>query len=679
VFLPIGLDETRVSRLPWVSIGLLVANVAVFALSATSSADDEAEARWVEVVGYWAQHPDLELPAEMDRRFGLGADDRGRIAAFAGEAGGAGRGDQAHLDQLCEALFQAHDATPTRRFGLVPERGAGQPGWLTHLFMHGGLAHLLGNMLIFFLVVGPFLEDVWGRPFFLAFYLAGGLVAGLAQALPELDSGVSIIGASGAISACLGAFALRFAHRRVRIYYWFWMLFRSLRGSFFVPAWLYAFFGLGMDLLGLQLEGTHGGGTAYGAHVGGFLFGLGVAVALRASGLEARFAPDGAVLQGRSLAGSRAAEALADGRSAEARLHFEAALHRDPDDTEALAGLARLAAAAVDRAGATAHAERLLTKLAVRDPPAARALLVELAPVLDAEGFRPAHAYRAAELVAGEAPELADALDEVAARAGGAVAAKALLRAAQRSRSRDPERALERAERAAASEGAPPEIAARAAALASELRSTVPAARDRFAALELPEEEPAEVEPPRVTPAPLEPELPAPRPAPARAAPVRAAPTMRAPAPLLDPATPVRLVHGRVVGADAAGLRIATASGQRTLAPARVAALAVGLVAEHVLGGERRRNAVLLDLLLHPQPGDAGRVVVRVPGHAIALGALHPGVPPQDAFGRVVDALLSASGAPAAPSAAAAAGRPFSRFADAAAFERATWGRSLSA
>jgi len=177
VFLPIGLDETRVSRLPWVSIGLLVANVAVFALSATSSADDEAEARWVEVVGYWAQHPDLELPAEMDRRFGLGADDRGRIAAFAGEAGGAGRGDQAHLDQLCEALFQAHDATPTRRFGLVPERGAGQPGWLTHLFMHGGLAHLLGNMLIFFLVVGPFLEDVWGRPFFLAFYLAGGLVA----------------------------------------------------------------------------------------------------------------------------------------------------------------------------------------------------------------------------------------------------------------------------------------------------------------------------------------------------------------------------------------------------------------------------------------------------------------------------------------------------------------------
>jgi hypothetical protein len=88
---------------------------------------------------------------------------------------------------------------------------------------------------------------------------------------------------------------------------------------------------------------------------------------------------------------------------------------------------------------------------------------------------------------------------------------------------------------------------------------------------------------------------------------------------------------------------------------------------------------VLLDLLLHPSPGEGGRIVVRVPGHAIALGAMHPGVPAPDAFGRVVDALLSASGATAAPSSAAAAGRPFARFEDAAAFERAAWGRALSA
>jgi membrane associated rhomboid family serine protease len=664
VLLPIGLDETRLSRLPWVSIGLLVANVAVFALTSTSSAEDELEARFGEVVEHWSRHPGLELPEEMDRRFGLDAEALSRLTGSRDEVGGARatRADQARLDELCEALFEAHDATPTRRFGLVPERGAAQPGWLTHQFMHGGFGHILGNMLIFFLVVGPFLEEAWGRPFFLAFYLTGGLAAGLAQALPALDSGVPIVGASGAISACLGAFALRFAHRRVRIFYWFLVF---IRGSFLVPAWLYAFFGLGMDLLGLHLEGTDGG-IAYGAHVGGFLFGLGVAVALRASGLEARLTPEGAVAQGRSFAGSRAAEALADGRTGEARAHLEAALRRDPDDPEALAGLARIAAASLDRAGATAHAARLFTRLATRDPAAARALLVELAPVLEAEGFRPAQAYRAAEMVSADAPELADGLDEVAARTGGAVAAKALLRAAQRSRARDPRAALDRAERAAAAEGAPPEIAARAAELAAELRGDAPASPDRFAALELPDEEPPPAAP-RLTPAPLELEPPAPRaPAPPRA-------------PLLDPVAPVRLVHCRVVGADAAGLRMVTPSGARTLAPARVAAVAAGLVAEHALAGEVRRNAVLLDLLLHPQPGDAGRVVVRVPGHAIALGVLHPGVPPQDAFGRVVDAILSASGAAAAPSPAAAAGRPFSRFADAAAFERAAWGRALSA
>jgi hypothetical protein len=443
----------------------------------------------------------------------------------------------------------------------------------------------------------------------------------------------------------------------VRIFYWFLIF---VRGTFFVPAWLYAFFGLAMDLLGLRLEGTDGG-VAYGAHVGGFLFGLAVAVALRASGLEARLTPEGAVGQGRSLAGSRAAEALADGRAGEARAHFEAALRRDPDDLEALRGLARLAAASFDRAAATAHAERLFTKLAARDREGARALLLELAPVLEAEGFRPAQAYRAAELVEAEHPELADRLDDVASRAGGAVAAKALLRAAARSRGRDPAAALERAERAAAAEGAPPEIAARAAALAAELRVAAgDAARERFAALELPPEEPAEPAARAATPAPLEPELPAAR------------------RPALDPATPVRLVHCRVLGQDAAGLRIATPAGPRTLAPGRVAALAAGLVAEHAHGGERRRNAVLLDLLLHPEPGAGGRVVVRVPGHAIALGALHPGVPPQDAFGRVVDALLSASGASAAPSPDAAAGRPFARFADAAAFERAAWGRPLA-
>jgi hypothetical protein len=86
---------------------------------------------------------------------------------------------------------------------------------------------------------------------------------------------------------------------------------------------------------------------------------------------------------------------------------------------------------------------------------------------------------------------------------------------------------------------------------------------------------------------------------------------------------------------------------------------------------------VVLDLLLHPRPGDAGRVVLRLLGTDMALAAIHPGTAPREAYGRIVDALVAASRAPASPSPEAAAGRPFTGFADVAAFERSAWGRPL--
>jgi hypothetical protein len=91
------------------------------------------------------------------------------------------------------------------------------------------------------------------------------------------------------------------------------------------------------------------------------------------------------------------------------------------------------------------------------------------------------------------------------------------------------------------------------------------------------------------------------------------------------------------------------------------------------------KNAVLLDLLLHPRPGDRTRTVLRLRGHEMALAAIHPGVAPPEAYAKVVEGLLGASAAIPVPSASTAAGRPFARFGDAAAFEAATWGRTLAA
>jgi membrane associated rhomboid family serine protease len=667
VIIPIGLDETRISRLPWVSIAILVLCVGAYFATSTAGNREEVQSKYREVLSYWRDHPYLELPPVMEQRFGvtreaIARSSRSRVPAAAPASAPE---EQARLEALCEELVEAIDQLPVRRWSLVPARGAAQPGWLTHLFMHGSLGHLLGNMLVFALVVAPFLEDAWGRPFFLAFYLVGGMVAGAAQALPMGDSPIHVLGASGAISACLGAFALRFAHRRVRMFYWFFLF---VRGTFFVPAWAYAFFGLAMDLLGLKLAGT-GGGVAYAAHVGGFLFGLAVAMVVRATGLDDRLAPEGVGHWGRTLSASRAEDALAAGRTSDAREHLEAALEKDRSDEASMLALARIHTGAFDRERATLLIEKLVAaRLARNDAPGARAILAELEAGLDPELLRPATAYRAATLVAD--PVLADRLDAVAARGGGALASKALLRSAERARASDPARAHALAEAARDADGAPPELRERAEALA---RACTP-----------------DVEPIPAPEASPEPEVDPRAPADAPAATAESPPDPRepgleregldAPPPPLDPAAPVRLVHCRLLGASERGLDLATEDGKRAVLPPRaIAALAGAVVAAHPVGDRLLKNAVLLDLLLHPRPGDRTRTVLRLRGHEMALAAIHPGVAPPEAYAKVVEGLLGASGAIPVPSASTAAGRPFARFGDAAAFEAATWGRTLAA
>jgi membrane associated rhomboid family serine protease len=286
LLLPIGIDDARVSRVPWISIALLALSaVAFLGTWVFAPGQRELEAAWAETRSYWAEHPDLDVPPALEERFGAGVSAlRPRGAAADRQAPGpaARTAEQEQLDGLCLRVLELSDRQPLRRFGLVPARGALQPGWITHLFLHAGWMHLLGNMLVFFLVVAPFLEDVWGRPLFLAFYLSGGLFAALCQVLPDASSQRPIVGASGAIMACVGAFTVRFATRRVRVFYWFLLV---LRGTFLVPAWIWGLFGLGLDLLGLRLGGVQSD-VAYAAHVGGFIFGFGVALALRLTQAE---------------------------------------------------------------------------------------------------------------------------------------------------------------------------------------------------------------------------------------------------------------------------------------------------------------------------------------------------------------------------------------------------------
>lgn len=155
----------------------------------------------------------------------------------------------------------------------------------TSMFVHGGIFHLLGNMLFLFLF-GSCVEDMIGRLRFTIFYLVGGLIAEfvfLAMSPAHFQSRIPMGGASGAISACMGMFLLLRADVEIEFKYFFWFFLVYMRaGEFEIPAWIAITFWFGKDLifaiLGMILK-TTGGGVAFGAHVGGLLGGLGLVAA----------------------------------------------------------------------------------------------------------------------------------------------------------------------------------------------------------------------------------------------------------------------------------------------------------------------------------------------------------------------------------------------------------------
>jgi membrane associated rhomboid family serine protease len=148
----------------------------------------------------------------------------------------------------------------------------------TAMFMHGGLLHLGGNML-FLWIFGNNVEDRMGRARFLLFYLLGGLAALAAQVAIDPESTVPTIGASGAVAGVLGGYLLLFPRARVLTVFFLFVIFflREIPavivlGIWFLQQVLFGYF----DLANPTGEG---GGVAYFAHIGGFVFGL-VAVRL---------------------------------------------------------------------------------------------------------------------------------------------------------------------------------------------------------------------------------------------------------------------------------------------------------------------------------------------------------------------------------------------------------------
>ena len=146
---------------------------------------------------------------------------------------------------------------------------------LTSIFLHGGLLHLAGNMW-FLWVFGDNVEDRFGHFTYLMFYLICGVGASVVHTIFNLDSRIPAVGASGAISGVMGAYVVMFP--RARVLTWIPPLFIIPLPAFVVlVVWfLLQFFG-GLQSLGAQAAG----GVAFWAHVGGFVFGMVLAIASR--------------------------------------------------------------------------------------------------------------------------------------------------------------------------------------------------------------------------------------------------------------------------------------------------------------------------------------------------------------------------------------------------------------
>src|SRR6516162_9794546 len=157
-------------------------------------------------------------------------------------------------------------------FGLVPDRFH-FANVITSMFLHGGWMHVLGNMW-FLWIFGDNIEDILGHPKYLLFYLMCGIAAALTQVFFNPVSRAPMVGASGAIAGVMGAYMIKFPNSRIRTLLFLFIFFTMVD----VPAWIMLIYWFGLQFVGgfesLASAQVTQGGTAFFAHVGGFVAGI---------------------------------------------------------------------------------------------------------------------------------------------------------------------------------------------------------------------------------------------------------------------------------------------------------------------------------------------------------------------------------------------------------------------
>jgi membrane associated rhomboid family serine protease len=286
MLLPLGSDE-REARAPVATLVLIALNFLVFlalqGFDLTRAAAREAELE--EIADWTLGQAAARVPALAARRSPPALAFLERDGRWREEL--AGTDLRERLESCLEDARKVRAGHPFYRFGFVPAHIT-PAGLITHQFLHAGLLHLGFNML-FLWTVGGLLERTLGVARFLSVYVVGGVAAALAHAALNPASPEPAVGASGAIAAVMGAFAVLHARERMRlalvaapalvprVYFVSW------------PAWI--FLGLwSLEQVFFASFGSTTLGVAFGAHLGGFAFGALSGLVLRRLGLAAEAA-----------------------------------------------------------------------------------------------------------------------------------------------------------------------------------------------------------------------------------------------------------------------------------------------------------------------------------------------------------------------------------------------------
>ena len=265
-------DNIPTARFPVVTVALIVINVAFFVWQLGFPTDKNLESE----VGFGAvDQSALEYGAIPYRVTHPEETDDCSVGAV----GNPNPQGQFEAGVVCPGTQEYDDAVATAEqnpdLGLIP---IDQAPWFvtifTSMFMHGGIIHIAGNML-FLWVFGNNIEDSMGRLKFALFYLTAGLVALYSQAAIDVSSTVPTIGASGAVAGVLGAYALLHPAARVLtlIFIIFFVTLVEVPALILLGIWFILQF-IPAVADATSVGAGQGGGIAYLAHVGGFLFGL---------------------------------------------------------------------------------------------------------------------------------------------------------------------------------------------------------------------------------------------------------------------------------------------------------------------------------------------------------------------------------------------------------------------